>query len=311
MIIVTGANGLVGQYLKEYNEDFIFLDGKKHFDLTSESEVKKLFYSYENNIDAVIHLAATVGGIIDNIAFPVKYIQDNLLMNTLLLKYTHKYNIDRFIGIASTCIYPDKLPNNYYPLSEKHLFNGKPQDTNFAYAMSKRAMVAHICAYKQQYKKQYQYLIPCNLYGKYDKINSQNSHYVTSLIQKIINAKKNNKKQILLYGTGKPLRQFMYAKDLTNVIIYCLKHNIIENMNVASPEVYSIKEIAEIALSACDAKDIKLIFNSEYPDGQYRKDVSIKMLKQVYPEFNPTTLYNGIKTTYESYLKVNEDKYEL
>jgi GDP-L-fucose synthase len=257
-----------------------------------------------NNIkpDVVIHLAARVGGIMDNITYPAEYFDNNIMMNTLVLKYAQQHNVKRFIGILSTCIYPDVVES--YPITENMLHLGPPAKTNFSYGYAKRALAVQIDAYNQQYGTQYQYLIPCNLYGEYDKYGN-NSHFIAALIKKIHNAKINNEDKITLFGDGSPLRQFIHSDDLAYVIKYCLDNNIYNNMNVAIDENLSITEMAQIALKACDAEYMIIEYDTTKPNGQYRKDVSSKILKSKLPSFNPINLYDGIKNTYNYLIENN------
>ena len=210
-ILVTGGSGMVGKHLKEILPDAIYISSKDG-DLRDPVFVRWLLSSYTP--DVVIHLAARVGGIKDNISKPVDYFNDNILINTNVLKYSHEYNVKRFIGILSTCIYPSVV--NKYPMTEEDLFLGPPPKTNFTYAYSKRCLAVAIDAYNKQYNTKYNYLTACNLYSEHDDFNNLDKmHFITSLLYKIKNCKDN---QINLLGTGNPLRQFMYAGDLAQVI---------------------------------------------------------------------------------------------
>jgi GDP-L-fucose synthase len=298
-ILVTGGSGMVGKSLKKYLPNAIYISSQE-YNLTSEDNVSKMFYDIRPNI--VIHLAAKVGGIIDNITKPAEYFDDNIMINTLMLKYSKAYNVERFIGILSTCIYPDIVDT--YPITEDMLHLGPPTKTNFSYGIAKRALAVQIDAYNQQYGTQYQYLTPCNLYGEFDKYGD-NSHFVAALIKKIHSAKINNEDKIILFGDGSPLRQFMYSDDLAYIIKYCLDNGIYNNMNVAVDENLSISEMAHIALKACDAEHIKIEYDITKPNGQYRKDVSIGLLKEKISSFNPINLYDGIKKTYNYLIENN------
>lgn len=291
-ILITGGSGMVGKALKDIMPNAIYLSSKD-CDLRNQEEVKTLFKKI--NPDICVHMAARVGGIIDNISHPAEYFDDNVLMNTNVIKESYNSGVDQFIGILSTCIYPDKFDS--YPMKEDDLHKGPPTPTNFSYAYSKRCLAVQIDAYNQEYGTNYNYLIPSNLYGKNDKYGN-NSHFVASLIKKIYDAKQQKSDHINLFGTGTPLRQFMYAGDLAFIIKYCIDNNITESFNVASEENYSIKKIAEIALNACDANNLKIEFDTSKPDGQYRKDVSIEKMKTIIPNFKPTKLFEGIKKTY-------------
>jgi len=298
-ILVTGGSGMVGKSLKKYLPDATYVSSQ-NYTLTSEMQVSWMFNDIQPDI--VIHLAARVGGIIDNITYPADYFDENITMNTLVLKYAQQHNVKRFIGILSTCIYPDVVES--YPITEDMLHLGPPAKTNFSYGYAKRALAVQIDAYNQQYGTQYQYLIPCNLYGEYDKYGD-NSHFIAALIKKIHNAKVNNENKITLFGDGSPLRQFMYSDDLAYVIKYCLDNNIYDNMNVAVDKNLSITEMTQIALKACNAENIKIEYDTTKPNGQYRKDVSSKILKEKIPSFNPINLYDGIKQTYTYLIENN------
>jgi GDP-L-fucose synthase len=299
-ILVTGGSGLVGNYLKKIIPNAIYITSKD-YNLIKENEVKQMFI--DHNPDTIIHLAARVGGIIDNINHPAEYFTENVLMNTLLIEYSYRYNVTKFLGILSTCIYPDTVES--YPLKETDLHSGPPTLTNFSYGYSKRCMAVQIDSYNQQYGTKYNYLIPCNLYGDKDKNDINKSHFVTALIKKIYDANKNNDNHITLFGDGTPLRQFLHASDLANIIKLVIDNNITESFNVATYENYSIKEIAEIALKSCNSTNLTINFDTTKPNGQYRKDVSIEKLKSLFPEYLPISLSNGIKYIYNTYDKIS------
>jgi len=298
--LITGGSGMVGTHLKDYmpEEEYI---SSKDYDLRDKDQVKRMFELYRPK--RVIHLAAKVGGIMDNIKNPVSYFEDNFLINHNVLSQAYAYGVERFTGILSTCVYPDKVPVDYYPLSESRLHDGPPAATNFSYGYAKRNLAVHIDTYNKQYGTEYNYLIPCNLYSEYDHFEGDKAHFVTSLIHKIALAKLHKQGHIELYGTGNPLRQFMYARDLARVIKKCTLDDITTSFNVATDEVYSIATIAQIALIACDATDLEIKWDTSKPDGQYRKDASNTTLKNLFPEFKFTSLKDGIKLTYDYHYK--------
>ena len=292
-ILITGGNGLVGKTLQKYLPEGIYISSKD-YDLRKESEIIKMYEKYKPKI--VIHLAAKVGGIMDNILHPADFFTDNVLMNTLLVDYAKKYDVNRFIGILSTCIYPDKVDN--YPLTEDMIFLGPPPETNFSYAYAKRSLAVQIESYNKQYGTKYQYLIPCNLYGENDKEDVIKSHFITSLLYKIKKAKINNEDFITIYGDGTPLRQFMYVDDLCKIIKMTIEEEVYDSFNVTCDENYSIKEMVDIALDSCGSKDLKVIYDKDKPNGQHRKDASNGKLKKIFPDFNFTKLKDGIKNVY-------------
>ena len=292
MILVTGGSGLVGKHLKDIMPDATYI-GSKDCDLTDVTQVDALMDFFRPKI--VVHLAARVGGIVDNINHPVEYLEENIMMNNNVLKKCHEYKVDKLISILSTCIYPDVVDT--YPLKEEDLFNGPPPPDNFSYAMSKRCMATHIDSYVKQYEKQWCYLIPCNLYGEHDKYEEHHSHFVSALIKKIYEATDT----VEIWGTGKPLRQFMHAEDLARVIKYIIDNNIVENFNVAPNYVYSIEEMTKIGMESCGKGDLEIIYDNTKPDGQYRKDVDSSKLISVMKEFKFTPLGDGIKRVYDNF----------
>ena len=295
-ILVTGGSGLVGKHLKKILPDAIYITSKD-YDLTNENDVRSMFLNYTP--DVVVHLAAKVGGILDNIKNPATFFTDNIKMNTLMIEYSQKSNVKQFIGILSTCIYPDVASK--YPMTENMLHEGSPTETNFSYGYSKRCMAVQIDAYNKQYGTNYQYLIPCNLYGEEDKDDEEKSHFLTALIKKISEAKRDNKDTITLFGDGSPLRQYMYAGDLAKIIKEIIDKKIYQNMNISTEENISIKEIFNIVKKVLKSENIKVEWDITKPNGQYRKDVSIDKLKSILPDFKFTSLTDGIKKVYKTY----------
>jgi GDP-L-fucose synthase len=289
-ILITGGSGMVGKHLQKLIPDGIFLSSKDG-DLTDYAYTQWVISSHSPDI--IIHLAAKVGGIKDNIAYPSDYINDNLLINTNILKACIKYNIKHFIGILSTCAYPDVVSN--YPMTEEDLFLSAPSKSNLGYGYSKRCLALQIDACNKQYGTSYNYIIPCNLYSEYDNFENENKmHFITALLNKI----KNNKgEQIKFYGTGKALRQFMYADDLAKIIKYIIDNNITDSFNVAYPENLSIDEMINKTLKVLNL-DIDFVYLNDGLDGQLRKDVSIDKMKSIIPNFNFTLFEEGIKLVY-------------
>jgi GDP-L-fucose synthase len=291
-IVVTGGSGMVGKSLKKIMPNATYLSSQD-YDLTSERGVAQMYHDLKP--DCVVHLAAKVGGIIDNINKPSTYFTDNVLMNTLLVEYARHNGVERFIGILSTCIYPDKAES--YPMTEEMLHQGPPAPTNFSYGYAKRCLAVQIDACNKEHGTNYQYLTPCNLYGEHDKFG-ENSHFVAALIKKIHEAKLAGEDKITLFGTGTPLRQFMHSNDLAAIIRRCIYENIYDSFNVATDQNVSIDDIARTAIRACKADEMRIEYDATKPDGQFRKDVSTDKMKSIFNDFKPTRLYHGIGSTY-------------
>ena len=274
-IIVTGGSGLVGKHLKDILPDAVYISSKD-FDLTDIDRVDAMMDYFRPKV--VVHLAARVGGIMDNISYPVNYIED------------------RVISVLSSCIYPDVVKN--YPMKEDELFNGPPPKDNFAYAMSKRCMATHMDAYIKQYNKRWCYLIPCNMYGEYDKYEEHHSHFISALVKKIYEAKDS----VEIWGSGKPLRQFMHAEDLARVIKYMIDNDIVDNFNVEPNFNYSIQKMTTIGLEDC-GKELGIVYDNTKPDGQYRKDIDSSKLLSVLKDFEFISLKSGIRRVYDNFSK--------
>lgn len=300
-ILVTGGNGQVGKHLQEIIPNAKYVSSK-NCNLTNQEGVEKLFNFVKPDI--CVHLASVVGGIQFNIDNPVKLLDDNILINTLVLKSAQSVGVKQFIGILSTCVYPDVV--NKYPITEDKIHLGPPAQTNFSYATSKRVMATQIESYNKQYGTKYNYLIPSNLYGEHDGFDENFNHFISAIIKKIHIAKKNGDTKITLMGTGKPLRQFLYAKDLALVIKKCIDDNITENFNVACNENLSILKMAKIALKACDAEHLKIEFDKTKSDGQFRKDASNKKMMSIIPDFKFTKLEDGIRLTYKKAIELKK-----
>tara|TARA_R110001592_G_scaffold4595_3_gene25829 strand:+ start:102 stop:983 length:882 start_codon:yes stop_codon:yes gene_type:complete len=290
-ILITGGNGMVGKHLQEILPNAVYI-GSKECDLTLWKEVEYMMFLHKPN--HIIHLAAKVGGIQDNIAKPAEYFEDNILINTHILKASLQFNVKRFTGILSTCIYPDVVEN--YPMKEEDMFLGPPTYTNFSYGYAKRCLAVQIDAYNKQYGTKYNYLIPCNLYSEYDNFNNESKmHFMTALLKKI----KSSSKTLNLLGTGKPLRQFMYAGDLARIIKEVINKGITNSFNVATPENLSIDKMANISLNILNKK-LKIEYSKPELDGQFRKDVCNKKLLSYIPNFKFTSFEEGIKKVYSN-----------
>ena len=292
MILVTGGNGLVGRHLNDILPKALYVSSKD-YDLIDRYQTDVMLDFYKPNV--VINLAAKVGGILDNMNNPVQYLEENTLINTNLLRSCYNHDVDKVISMGSTCMYPDVLDE--YPMKEDSIFDGSPPTENFAYAMSKRVMATQIDSYVKEYNKNWSYLIPCNLYGEYDKYEEHHSHFVSALIKKIYEAEND----VEIWGTGKPLRQFMYAGDLARVIKYIIENNIKGNFNVAPNYVHSIEEITKIGLKACVKDNLENHYDNTKPDGQYRKDVDSSKLMSVLKDFEFTSLEEGIRRVYDNF----------
>ena len=293
-ILITGGTGLVGKYLQQYIKDGIYL-GSRDYDLTKEDQVIAMYEKYRPSV--VIHLAAKVGGIMDNIAYPFEYYEDNLLMNTFMVKYARLFKVDKFVGALSSCIYPDVVKR--YPLVEEDLHKDLPNANNFGYGYAKRVLGCHIDIAKKQ-GLNYSYIIPSNLYGEFEHGDVSRKHFVGALLEKIHIAKQQANDSITLFGDGTPLRQFTFAKDIAEILDLIIRDDIQENLNVSTSSNFSIDFMAREALEATDSQDIRIIYDTSKPNGQMRKDIDTAKFKNIFSNYEFTPYIKGIKQTYNT-----------
>lgn len=294
-ILVTGGTSTVGKHLRTLLPEAVFV-GSSDCDL-KDSQQTLLFFE-KHQPDVVVHLAAIVGGIQDNIARPVDYLQDNLLINTNTVKAAFGVGVRKLIALSSTCTYPDIVEN--YPMKEEDMFAGPPAATNFSYAYSKRCLVALIDSYNQQHNTEYCYITPSNLYSELDTHKSERAHFVTALLHKIQVAQQSQQSTINLLGTGAPLRQFTYAGDVARIIKAMIRDDVFESFNVSNPETLTINQLAMSTLQALGLDHWRVEYSNPELNGQYRKDVSINRLLKLFPNFTFTPFAEGVKKAYSN-----------
>ena len=298
IILVTGGTGMVGRYLQQILPDATYI-GSKDCDLTDANQVNQLWGDLKPS--NVVHLGAKVGGILENLENPAEFYTLNTIMNTNVLVASKEHDVSRFTGILSTCMYPDVVDN--YPMTEEDVHLGAPSYANLSYGFTKRSLMVGIEAFNKQYGTKYNYLIPCNLYGEYDHFDdAEKCHFITALIRKIIDADNSGDNNIELFGTGKPLRQFMHASDLARVIKIVIESDITDSFNVATPEEKSIGDMAEVTLDAVNST-LGINYNTDKPDGQYRKTVSCDRMVSLseFSDFEFTKFKHGVEKTYNWY----------
>lgn len=295
-LLVTGQSGLVGS---QFKGNLVALNSKI-CDLRDQKSVDDIFYFYTNNeiqkefiVDKVIHTAAKVGGVGGNMKYKGEFFYDNIMINTNVIESCRKYNIKNLVVFLSTCVFPDNVE---YPLTEKKIHLGPPHFSNDAYAYAKRMADIQIRAYKEQYGLNYKSVIPTNIYGINDNFNVDNGHVIPSLIHKCYMARE-NKTPLTVWGSGNPLREFIYNKDVA-VLSEWVLDNYTENEPIilSTSEEISIKEVVDIIAELMNFKgDIK--WDKSKPDGQFRKPSDNSKIKDYLPKFNFTPLYDGLKET--------------
>ena len=291
-VLVTGGTGFLGKNLQIYKPEWIYA-GTKTLDLLDYKNTEN--YLKYHKPDAIVHLAARVGGIKENSENQADFFYKNVAINTNLLEAAKNCKIKRVLSSLSTCAFPDKLQK--YPFSEEDLYLGPPAITNFSYGYTKRMLQVSSIAYRKQYNLNYSTFAPTNIFGPHDHFGKQSSHFVAAILYKAKRAKPNA--QIELWGTGKPLRQQLFVKDLCSIIPELLEiHDTQTPVIVAPNENTSILSISKM-VNQISGKNLKFYFNGKL-DGQYRKDGRNTRFKNLMPEFKFTPLQKALKLTYDS-----------
>ena len=293
--LITGGTGMVGNAIKQiahlYSYKFIFLSSKD-CDLTDYQLTYAKFNSIKPNF--VIHLAANVGGLYKNINKKIEMFEVNMLININVLKVCHELSVEKVISCLSTCIFPDKTT---YPINETMLHNGPPHDSNDAYAYAKRMLDIQSKAYHKT-GKQFSCVIPTNIYGEHDNYSLTNGHVIPALIHRCYICKQ-NKEPFVVKGSGKPLRQFIYSKDLAELIMWSLQnYNEYEPiiLSVCKEDEVSIKDVAKIIAKEFNYEEA-LEFDISHSDGQFKKTADNSKLINLIGDYKFTSINEGIKNS--------------
>ncbi|MBU0467538.1 MAG: GDP-L-fucose synthase, partial [Candidatus Omnitrophica bacterium] len=278
-VIVTGGAGFLGQVLvenlKKRGAKEIFVPKIEEYDLRKLSAIKKMYK--KANADIVIHLAAVVGGIGANRENPGKYFYDNLIMGVQLLEVARHVGISKFVSIGTICAYPKFTK---VPFKEDDLWNGYPEETNAPYGLAKKMLLVQSQAYREQYGFNSIFLLPVNLYGPGDNFSPKSSHVIPALIKKCIDAKAEEKDEIVVWGTGKATREFLYVDDAARGIILATeKYNKSDPVNLGAGFEISIKDLVNLIVKLTGFKG-KIVWDKTKPDGQPRRCLDTSRAKR-------------------------------
>lgn len=299
-ITVTGGAGFLGSWIVEelisqgVSKKNIFIPRRKDFDLRDRDTCKKV----TEGRDIVIHCAVNGGGIGYNRAHPGSIFYDNLIMDTELMEAARVNGVKKFIGINTVCAYPKITP---VPFKEENLWTGYPEETNGPYGLSKKMMIPQADGYKKEYN--FLALNPLleNMYGPRDDFNDSSSHVIPALIKKFDKALKNNEGEVVVWGTGKATRGFLYVKDAVKAVI-SLAEMCTDNspINIGSGSEISIRELVGTIARFMEYKG-KIVWDREKPDGQPRRSVDTSKAISIIGEFATTPFEQGLKESIEWY----------
>jgi len=294
--LVTGGRGLVGSSITGNT-----LKVGSDFDLRDTSVANKLFSDLQPT--NVIHCAGRVGGLGGNMNMKGEFFYDNIMINTNVIESCRKYGVKKLVCFLSTCVFPNDVE---YPLTEKKIHSGPPHTSNDAYSYAKRMADIQIRAYREQYGLNYVSVIPTNIYGPNDNFDLVNGHVVPSLIHKCYLAKKNNT-QFKICGSGKPLREFIFSKDVGKLTEWVLKNYEEEEPIIFSTsQEVSIKDVVGLIVKHMSFTG-EVVWEDDKPDGQFRKPSDNSKLLSYLPDFKFTSLDNGLKETIDWFIENYEN----
>jgi GDP-L-fucose synthase len=300
-VCVTGGAGFLGSYvvekLQQRDCSSIFIPRSRDYDLRDRSAIRRMYEDARPNL--VIHLAAVVGGIGANLQNPGRFFYDNLIMGTHLIDEAKERELEKFVVVGTICSYPKFTP---VPFKEDELWKGYPEETNAPYGLAKKMLLVQTQAYRQQYNLNSIYLLPVNLYGPRDNFDLASSHVIPALIKKCVDAKKNNERQITVWGTGTPTREFLHADDCAEgILLAAEKYNKADPVNLGSGREISIKSLVSL-ITELTGFDGEIVWDTTRPDGQPRRCLDTSRAEKEFGFKSRIDFKTGIRQTIDWYI---------
>jgi GDP-L-fucose synthase len=305
-VCVTGGAGFLGSFilekLAERGAKDVFVPHIEEYDLTNPEDITRVLADAKPNL--IIHLAALAGGIGANRARPAEFFYENLMMGVPLMHRAWEEGVDKFVAIGTICAYPKFTP---IPFKEENLWEGYPEETNAPYGLAKKMLLVQAQAYREQYGYNAIYLLPVNMYGPRDNFNLETSHVIPALIRKCVEAKARGDKEIVVWGTGTPTREFLYAGDAAEgILLAAEKYNGSEPVNLGSGMEISIKDLVEL-IARLTGFEGKLVWDKSKPDGQPRRALDTERAYEYFGFRAQMSFEEGLRNTIEWY-RENQDR---
>ena len=295
-IVVTGGAGFLGSYVVERLRSRgiaeIFVPRSREYDLVQLDAVKRLFR--DARPDVVIHLAARVGGIEANRQNPGRFFYENLMMGAQLMEEARRVGVRKFVAIGTICSYPKFTP---VPFREEDLWNGYPEETNAPYGLAKKMLLVQAQAYRQQYGFAAITLFPVNLYGPRDNFDLETSHVIPAMIRKFVEARASGRPEVVLWGTGKPTREFLFVRDAAEgVVLAAERYNSAEPVNLGAGFEISIADLAGL-IARLTRYSGRVVWDATRPDGQPRRCLDVSRAEKEFGFRTSTPFEEGLRET--------------
>jgi len=301
-VLVTGGAGFLGSFivrrLKEAGCKNIFIPLIGDFDLRNINDIERAYKKADPDI--VIHLAAKVGGIGLNKEKPAELFYDNLIMGVQLMEQARKERVEKFVALGTICCYPKF---SKVPFKESDLWNGYPEETNAPYGLAKKMLLVQAQAYRQQYGLNAIFLMPVNLYGPGDNFDPGTSHVIPALIRKCLEAVKEDKDEITVWGTGKATREFLFVDDGAEAVVLAAeRYNKSEPVNIGSGFEISVEDLVRMIAEFTGFKG-RIVWDKSKPDGQPRRRLDTSKAKNEFGFTAKVSFREGLKKTIDWYRK--------
>ncbi len=304
-ICITGGRGFLGSHLvavfKEEEYKQIFIADIDEYDLRVLDDVIRMYE--EIKPDIVIHLAARVGGIGANRDYPGEFFYDNLIMGAQVMEYARRYDIEKFVAIGTICCYPKHTP---VPFKEDDLWKGYPEETNAPYGLAKKMLLVQSQAYCQQYGFNAIFLMPVNLYGPGDNFNPKSAHVIPALIKKCVDAMEEKKDEIIVWGTGRASREFLYVRDCARAIVLATeRYNRPDPVNIGAGFEITIKDLVGL-ITKLTGFNGRVVWDQTKPDGQPRRMLDTSKAAREFAFRAETDFEEGLRKTVDWYVKTRQ-----
>lgn len=307
-ILLTGGAGFLGSHIFEnlvrkrgVSKECIVVPKSAKVDLRVWSNCQKMV----KDVDVVIHLAARVGGIGFNQKYPGTLFYDNIIMGTQLMEASRLAEVKKFVQVGTVCAYPKFTP---VPFKEDDLWNGYPEETNAPYGIAKKALLVMAQAYRKQYGMNAIYLLPVNLYGPGDNFNPESSHVIPAIIKKFVDAINAGDRQVVVWGTGKASREFLYVEDAAEGIVAATeKYDKPAPVNIGAGKEITIKELVNLVAKLTGYRS-EIIWDTSKPDGQPRRCLDVSRAREEFGFEAKTDFNEGLQKTIEWHKKQSKSK---